>query len=178
MRERPGGLVINSRSALRLALISGGAAILIGTLGGARADEASATAARVKAALIAAGIGNARHIDVQAFNGEADLTGVVYSEHSKDMAIMIAGQVPGVTSIGNFLEVQQQADADVALAGKVRDALAAGGIANVQQLDVEVFNGEADLGGVVHSATDKQNAASIAGAVRGITAVWNDLQVR
>lgn len=170
--------MINGSSALRLALISGGAAILIGTLGGARADEASATAARVKAALIAARIGNARHIDVQAFNGEADLTGVVYSEHSKDQAIMVAGAVPGVTSIGNFLEVQQQADADVALAAKVRNALAASGIGNAQQLQVDVFNGEADLGGSVHSATDKRNAASIAGAVPGITAVWNDLQVR
>jgi hyperosmotically inducible protein len=144
----------------------------------ARADQASEVSARVKAALITARIGNARHIKVQTFNGEADLSGVVSSEDAKSRAVLVAGTVPGVTAVGDFLEVRQPGHADRAIAAKVRSALIDSGVRDAQRIDVQVFNGEVDLGGTVHSFADKETAATVAGVVVGVKGIWNDLEVR
>jgi osmotically-inducible protein OsmY len=145
------------------------------------ADDDAAIAARVKDALVAAQIANAANIEVTAFNGEVDLSGVVYSDRSKAKAAAVAGAVPGVTAVKNDLQVEERPDAkddDDVIATKVKAALVAAQIPDAEQIDVKTFNGEVDLSGVVSSEEIKAKAASIAGAVPGVTAVRNELQVR
>jgi osmotically-inducible protein OsmY len=142
------------------------------------ADDDAAIAARVKDALVAAQIANAANIEVTAFNGEVDLSGVVYSERSKAKAAAVAGAVEGVTAVKNDLQIEERPDAkddDDVIATKVKAALIA---AQIPDVDVKTCNGEVDLSGVVSSDEIKAKAASIAGAVPGVTAVRNDLQVR
>jgi hyperosmotically inducible protein len=74
----------------------------------AAADEDDVLAAKVKAALIAAAIPEARQIDVHVFNGEADLSGAVESADSKAAAAQVAGTVPGVASVRNDLKVRER----------------------------------------------------------------------
>jgi len=74
----------------------------------AAADKDDAIAAKVKAALIAAAIPEARQIEVQVFNGEAELSGAVESADSKAAAAQIAGTVPGVTSVRNDLKLHER----------------------------------------------------------------------
>jgi osmotically-inducible protein OsmY len=87
--------------------------------------------------------------------------------------------VSGVKAVKNDLQVQEQApDGDEALANRVKRAVATSQIENAASIQVKTFNGEVDLVGVVYSEEDKAKVAGVAGAVRGVEAVKNDLQVR
>jgi osmotically-inducible protein OsmY len=155
------------------------AALLAAISFAAFADEDSRITDRVRAALVAAQIPNADAIEVKTFNGEVDLSGVVHSEHGKARAASVAGVVSGVKAVKNDLQVQEQApDGDDALANRVRKAFTTSQIENAASIQVKSFNGEVDLVGVVYSEEDKAKAAGVAGAVRGVAAVKNDLQVR
>jgi hyperosmotically inducible periplasmic protein len=145
----------------------------------ALADEDSALATRVSRALVAAQIPNAPAIQVAAFNGAVDLTGVVSSEHSKSRATQVAGTVPGVNSVRNTLDVQAHvSDADDATSARVKAALAAAQLEGGPQITVATFNGGVELDGVVYSQEDKTRAGTVAGTTRGVTTVLNHLEVR
>jgi|HubBroStandDraft_1064217.scaffolds.fasta_scaffold00992_10 hyperosmotically inducible protein len=161
-----------------LAMIAG-SVIFLTVSAGVAADEDDAITSRVKRALIAADIPNADQIQVRTFNGEADLSGVVFSQHSKEMAATVAGVVRGVTAVKNDLEVRERVvDDDAVITARVKNALLAAGIESAGQIEVKTFNGEVDLGGFVNSDYSRTKALSIAGAVRGVTAVRDDLQVQ
>ena len=72
------------------------------------ADKDNSVAVKVKAALTAAAIPEARQIEVHVFNDEVELSGFVESEDSKAAAARVAGVVPGVTSVRNDLKVHEQ----------------------------------------------------------------------
>lgn len=74
----------------------------------AAADKDDSVAAKVRAALIAAAIPEARQIEVQVFNDEVELSGVVESADSKAAAARVAGVVPGVTVVRNDLRVHER----------------------------------------------------------------------
>ncbi len=96
----------------------------------AHADEDGVVQARVVQALAAAHIPNAANIQVHSFNGEIDLAGVVFTEHSKQRAADVAGVVPGVTAVQNGLEVQPRVDdTDDATTARVKAALSAAHLA-------------------------------------------------
>jgi osmotically-inducible protein OsmY len=169
---------MRSPKASLLAVVAG-SVILLTLSAAVAADEDNAIASRVKRALIAADIPNADQIQVQSFNGEADLSGIVFSEHSKEKAALVAGVVRGVTSVKNDLEVQERADDDDgAITSRVRNALVTARIEGADQIQVKTFNGAVDLTGTVSSQYSKTKALDIAGAVRGVTAVQDDLQVQ
>jgi osmotically-inducible protein OsmY len=71
-------------------------------------DSDDATTARVQAALAAARIEDAGPIEVSTFNGEVDLSGVVYSNDAKSRVMEVAGSTRGATSIRSEIQVQQQ----------------------------------------------------------------------
>jgi osmotically-inducible protein OsmY len=145
----------------------------------ARADQDADVASRVRQALIAAHIPNAANIQVQSFNGEVDLAGVVFTERSKARVASIAIVVPGVTSVQNGLEVQPRADNDDdATTARVQAALAAAQLADVGPIEVSTFNGEVDLGGVVYSSTALTQVMDIAGRTRGATSISSEIEVR
>ena len=169
---------MRSPKAAFLAMVAG-SIIFLTVSAGVAADEDDAISSRVKRALIAADIPNADQIQVRTFNGEADLSGVVFSQHSKEKAATVAGVVRGVTAVKNDLEVRERAvDDDDVITARVKNALLAAGIESAGQIEVKTFNGEVDLGGFVNSDFNRAKALSIAGAVRGVTAVKNDLQVQ
>lgn len=177
---RPGDEVMRSAKAVVLAMLIGTASHWTVS---AAADDDAAITARVKSALIAARIANAAAIEVKSFNGEVGLGGVVYSDLSKAKAASIAGAVPGVTAVRNDLQVQKRpgadhVDDDDVITTKVKAALIAAQIVGAENIEVKTFNGEVDLGGAVSSDEIKAKAASLAGGVRGVTAVRNDLEVR
>ena len=72
------------------------------------ADKDDSVAAKVRAALIAAAIPEARQIEVHVFNDEVELSGLVESADSKAAAARVAGVVPGVTSVRNDLKVHER----------------------------------------------------------------------
>jgi osmotically-inducible protein OsmY len=145
----------------------------------ARADPDADVAARVRQALSAAHIPNAANIQIQSFNGEIDLAGVVFTERSKAQAASIASVVPGVTSVQNGLEVQPRSDDnDDATTARVKAALAAANLADVGPIEVSTFNGEVDLSGVVYSNAARTQVIDIAGSTRGATSVSSNLEVR
>ena len=67
---------------------------------------------------------------------------------------------------------------DDVITAEVRTALIAAVVPAPQQLEVRVFNGEADLSGVVDSADNKAAASRVVGTIKGVTSVRNDLKVR
>jgi osmotically-inducible protein OsmY len=70
------------------------------------------------------------------------------------------------------------ADPDDAIVARVRQALVAARLPDAADIKVSSFNGEVDLGGVVRSERIRDEAARLAGIVRGVTAVRNGLEVR
>ena len=145
----------------------------------AMADPDDEVRARVVQALAAAHIPNAANIQVRSFNGEVDLSGVVFTEHSKERAANVAGVVPGVTSVQNGLQVQPRADDnDDATTARVRAALAAARLVDVGPIEVSTFNGEVDLSGIVYSSDARTRVMDIAGSTLGVTSISGDLQVR
>jgi hyperosmotically inducible protein len=175
---RAAGAVMRSPKAAFLVMVAG-SVIFLTVSAGVAADEDDAITSRVKRALIAADIPNADQIQVRTFNGEADLSGVVFSKHSKEMAATVAGVVRGVTAVKNDLEVRERVvDDDAVITARVKNALLAARIESAGQIEVKTFNGEVDLGGFVNSDYSRTKALSIAGAVRGVTAVRDDLQVQ
>jgi hyperosmotically inducible protein len=70
------------------------------------------------------------------------------------------------------------ADRDDAIAARVKQALVAARLPDAAEIKVSAFNGEVDLSGVVRSEHIRDEAARIAGVVRGVTAVRNGLEAR
>jgi hyperosmotically inducible periplasmic protein len=156
------------------------AALTVGLFAGsARADQDADVAARVRQALSAAHIPNAANLQIQSFNGEVDLAGVVFTERSKARVASIASVVPGVTSVHNDLEVQPRSDDDDdATTARVKAALTAANLADAGPIEVSTFNGEVDLSGVVYSNAARTQVIDIAGSTRGATSVSSSLEVR
>lgn len=145
----------------------------------AHADPDALVKARVVQALAAAHIPNAANIQVDSFNGEVDLAGVVFTQHSKDRAASVAGVVQGVTSVRNALEVQPRSDdGDDATTARVKAALAAAHLEDVGPVEVSTFNGEVDLSGVVYTSVARTQLVDLVGSTRGVASVSSDIEVR
>jgi hyperosmotically inducible periplasmic protein len=143
------------------------------------ADEDARVVARVQQALVNAHIGNAENIQVQSFNGEVDLEGVVYSDRARERAGSVVAVVPGVTSVHNALTVQARADDDGDTTARVQAALAAAHLADVGPIQVSTFNGRVDLSGVVYSEAARAQLIGVVGAVRGVGSIGTTaVQVR
>jgi osmotically-inducible protein OsmY len=156
------------------------AAALALSAGPAAADRDDAVSARVRQALVAAGLRDAAGIQVTTFNGAVELSGVVRSDDAKQQAARVTGLVRGVTAVRNSLEVQEPGtppDTDAVLANRVKAALIAAGIPGARAFEVTAFNGDVELSGVVGSDDGRDAAARVTGAVEGVGAVRNDLVV-
>jgi hyperosmotically inducible protein len=144
-----------------------------------RADQDTTVAGRVQQALVAAHIPNAENIKIQSFNGEVDLSGVVFTDRAKARAASIAVAVRGVTSVQNALEVQPRAnDDDDATTARVKAALAAARIDDTGPIEVSTFNGEVDLSGVVYSNDARTRVMEVAGSTRGASSIRSEIQVQ
>jgi hyperosmotically inducible periplasmic protein len=163
--------------ATRIVLLA--ATVAAGMSGPARADQDADVAANVQRALIAAHIPNAANIGVHEFNGEVELSGVVYSERNKARAASVAGSVPGVTALNNRLEVQpHSSDEDEAITARVQAALVAAQIPGAGPIEVSTFNGEVDLSGTVYSQEAGSRVMNVAGSTPGVTSLSSEIEIR
>lgn len=78
---------------------------------------------------------------------------------------------PTRESMGNSLE-------DTAITSKVKTALLADKGVNGAAIKVEAYKGIVQLSGFVKSRREKDRAAQVAGSVKGVEAIKNDLLIK
>jgi hyperosmotically inducible protein len=151
---------------------------------GSREDET--LTAKVTQAVSHAAAVDAKSINVQTRDGVVQLSGFVKSEDARDAALKAATAVPGVDRVRNELAVQEgesetapaAAGSDTVIAARVRSQLAAAGLPQGSDVQVEVQDGAVQLSGFVESVESKTKAADIASTVTGVTDVQNNIAVQ
>lgn len=94
------------------------------------------------------------------------------------MSVGAMGAVSGC-SVTSGQETTGQYVDDATITTKVKSALASdGGVTLANQVGVETGQGVVQLSGFVPSSADKERAADIAGSVKGVKSVTNDLVVQ
>jgi len=148
----------------------------------AAVDDATITA-NVKAALVQDSETRASNISVNTIRGSVELTGFVNSREEGDEATRDARDVAGVRSVDNKLQINgggpvlSRATDDRAISENVRSALASDPETQSSRIQVTTADGVVQLAGFVD--TDEQRAAAghVAGSVRGVRHVDNDLRL-
>jgi hyperosmotically inducible protein len=176
----------HARLALVLALVAS-----LGACASTRTQQApgeviddSVVTTKVKTELVKDPVTKARQIDVETFRGKVQLSGFVDTAEAKARAAEIAGQVTGVTSVKNNLEVRATDTTvgttidDSLLTTKVKAELVSNPITKARQINVTTLRGVVQLSGFVDSATEKAEATRVASAVTGVKDVHNDLSVK
>lgn len=87
----------------------------------AEVEENLALTARVKAALIADDVTEARRIHIETYRGIIQLSGFVATNEEKMRAERLAASVPGVLEVRNALEIRQRL-ADEGASKEIDDA--------------------------------------------------------
>jgi hyperosmotically inducible protein len=129
---------------------------------------------------------DAKSINVQTRDGVVQLSGFVKSEDARDAALKAATAVPGVERVRNELAVQEgesesapaAGSSDTVIAARVKSQLAAAGLPQGSDVQVEVQDGAVQLSGFVESVESKTKAADIASTVTGVTDVQNNIAVQ
>jgi hyperosmotically inducible periplasmic protein len=140
-------------------------------------------AARVRLALVNANVPEVREIEIRAFNGEVDLSGVVDSDDRKAEIARIVGAVKGVAAVHNTLGVRDRASVredsvdDSTIARKVGYALNGTAEPTSHSIRVVCTNGVVQLDGVVPSSAARDKAELLARSVTGVTQVVNRLEI-
>lgn len=93
-------------------------------------------------------------------------------QNAKSLVLTVFG------CLAALLAATATAGSDDVIAAAVRTALIAAVVPAPERLEVRVFNGEADLSGIVDSADNKAAASRVVATVKGVTSVRNDLKVR
>ena len=151
-----------------------------------QSPQDEALTAKVTQAVSHAAAVDANSINVQTRDGVVQLSGFVKSEEARDAALKAAVAVPGVDRVRNELAVQvgesesapAAASADTVIAARVRSQLAAAGLPQGSDVQVEVQDGAVQLSGFVESVESKTKAADIASTVSGVTDVQNNIAVQ
>lgn len=118
-------------------------------------------------------------VDIESANGIVTLTGAVDNLSAKRRATRIAETVRGVRAVSNRIVIEPgQAISDDKLARNVNEALLVDPATDSYEIDVSATNGTVVLKGVVDSWAEQDLADSVAGAVRGVREVDNQLIVK
>jgi hyperosmotically inducible protein len=150
---------------------------------GETVDDGTITA-KVKTALIEDPTTEARDINVDTRRGVVQLNGFVASDPGRTQAARVARGVPGVTRVENNLTLQREVRTaggvmdDATITTTVKANLAADPVTSALAIKVETHDGRVQLGGWVDSKAAKTQAGQVAAAVRGVTAVQNDLDIK
>jgi len=121
-------------------------------------------------------------IDVDSLDRQVTLTGTVETEVQKAEAEQIAYDTRGVEKVVNKLIVNPSDaffdnDPDMWITTKVKSALAIDPDIRTFEIDVDTDNSTVRLSGEVGSDKIAKRAEEIAGEVRGVKGVTNDLEV-
>ena len=180
----PKALVSTVLATLCLALFAGCTPTRTTKSAGEQLDDSTITA-RVKTALVEkVGTGDSIRTDVETFRGRVQLNGFVDSAEKKAEATKAARAVKGVRSVENNLSVATEKRSageyidDKVILAKVKSALAADPVVAAHEVNVEVRQGTVQLAGFVDNADQKSQAARLAGDVRGVSRVDNQIEVK
>jgi osmotically-inducible protein OsmY len=117
-------------------------------------------------------------IMVGSHDGMVTLVGDVPTWSAKQYADLEAQKITGVRGVVNELFVTPSLRFDADIAQDVRKRLITSASLHSDGLHVTVHQGKVQLEGTVASWAEKQEAALLAGAVRGVKAVTNQLVVQ
>ncbi|WP_300000181.1 molecular chaperone OsmY [uncultured Cedecea sp.] len=148
----------------------------------------SAITARVKAGLIDQKSIKSTDISVNTEKGVVTLSGFVGSQNEAELAVIVAGNVEGVTSVSDKLHVAEDGSKsasetvsdytdDALITSKVKAKLLSEGDIASRHIGVETTDGVVQLTGDVKSNAQAAQVESITKAVDGVKSVKNDLQV-
>ncbi|MBW7981551.1 molecular chaperone OsmY [Enterobacillus tribolii] len=145
----------------------------------------SAITARVKSALVDAKAIQSNDISVVTEKGAVTLNGFVSSQEQAEQAVTLTKGVDGVKSVNDKLHVKDGTKQSVGgyvddskITGEVKTKLLADDIVPSRHVKVETSNGIVQLSGTVENQAQSERAQSIAGAVKGVKSVKNDLSVK
>ncbi len=115
-------------------------------------------------------------IMVSVCDGVVTLWGMVQTSGKRDLAILFAWSVRGVTDVRNCLNVDPKTADDIILVGEVRRAFNKSAI-NAKRIQVRASQGVVELDGTVTTDVDRENATGVAASVPGVAAVHNNISV-
>lgn len=148
----------------------------------------TAITAKVKADIFQAPALKSAEINVETFKGVVQLTGFVASQADIDKAVEVARKVPGVKEVRNDMLLKDKTTTSSASMGEIVDDTAI--TANVKtdilqeptlksaEIKVETFKGVVQLSGFVGSLADVAKAGELAGKIKGVKSVKNDMRVK
>lgn len=148
----------------------------------------SAITARVKAALIDQESIKSTDITVDTDNKVVTLSGFVKSQNEAELAVIVAGNVEGVSSVSDKLHVSDDGSksatdtvsdytGDALITSKVKAKLLAEGDIASRNIGVKTTEGIVQLTGDVTSNAQAAQVESITKAIEGVKSVKNDLKV-
>jgi len=124
-------------------------------------------------------------ISVETHKGTVQLSGFVDSKKAADKAVEIAQSVKWVKSVKNDLIVKTSKEEstgeyidDTVITATVKSLLGADDFLKSFQIGVETYKGTVQLSGFVNSKKAVDKAVEIAGGVKGVKSVKNDLIVK
>ncbi|PWC11900.1 molecular chaperone OsmY [Brenneria corticis] len=145
----------------------------------------SATTAKVKSALLEDKAIKSGDISVATTNGVVTLSGFVSSQEVSAHAVQIAGNVEGVKSVSDKLQVKDNASQsvgayadDAVITSSIKAKLLADDIVPSRKVKVETQEGVVLLSGTVDNQAQSERAESISKAVDGVKSVKNDLTIK
>jgi hyperosmotically inducible periplasmic protein len=145
-------------------------------------DDATITA-NVKSVLVQDPETRASNISVNTIHGRVELTGFVNSRDERDEAAHDAGDVAGVRTVDNELQINGggpvvgRATDDRTISDEVRSALASNPETESSRIEVTTSDGVVQLAGFVNSRDQRVAAGNVASSVQGVRRVDNDLRL-
>ncbi len=139
---------------------------------------------KVKALLAKDDTLKAFDINVKTYKGIVQLRGFVDSKTTAEKAGKIAGSVEGVKSVKNDVIVKAAKESagayldDSVITTKVKGLLAKDDTLKAFGINVETHQGIVQLSGFVNSKATVEKAGKIAGSVKGVKSVKNNLIVK
>lgn len=149
--------------------------------------------AKVKSAIAAEKDLSARKVNIETESGVVQLFGFVDSQDQIDRAGKVAGTIEGVKSVKNDLKIDTSLGAksgqnalergsgevgDAAITTKVKAAIVREKNLSALDVNVETENGVVQLGGFVDTKDQIERASKVAGKVKGVKSVKNDLKLK
>jgi osmotically-inducible protein OsmY len=123
-------------------------------------------------------------VDVDVLDNVATLRGEVIDQRARLQAGAEAASVRGVIGVRNLLtvihfnrEAYVDEDPDRRFTMRIRRNMRASGAVTARNIDVDVFDGEVYLSGIVETERERKAAASLAADEPGIDKVHNELKV-
>ena len=148
----------------------------------------TAITAKVKTEILQAPTLKSSEINVETFKGVVQLSGFVASQAEIATAAETARKVKGVSEVRNDVQIKNASNStkegtgefvdNAAITAKVKAALLKDASLKSAEISVETFKGVVQLTGFVGYQSEADTAAKLAGQVKGVKSVTNDIRIK